>query len=140
MNTTQKWLLGLGTTLSLGLAASAATAHPAGSEGGMKSGDMKHGEMKRDHAGRDAARALATPEERQAMREKMRAAATPEERQKIAAANHAEMQKRATEKGITLPESRGHRGMHGMHGMKHGAQAETPKADGSKADGETHKH
>ena len=96
--------------------------------------------MKHDGAGRDAARALATPEERQAMREKMRAAATPEERQKIAAANHAEMQKRATEKGITLPESRGHRGMHGMHGMKHGAQAETPKADGSKADGETHKH
>ena len=40
----------------------------------------------------------------------MRNAATPEERQKIAEAIHAEMQKRAQEKGITLPEHRGPRG------------------------------
>ena len=32
---------------------------------------------------------------------------TPEERQKLAEANHAEMQKRAKEKGITLPEPHG---------------------------------
>lgn len=50
---------------------------------------------------------LMTPEERIAMREKMRAAATPEERQQLMAANHAEMQKRAAEKGITLPEQPG---------------------------------
>jgi hypothetical protein len=35
---------------------------------------------------------------------------TPEERQQMALANRAEMQKRATEKGITLPQHRGHRG------------------------------
>lgn len=53
---------------------------------------------------------LMTPDERTAMRDKMRNAKSPEERQQIALANHAEMQKRATEKGITLPEHRNHQG------------------------------
>jgi hypothetical protein len=53
-----------------------------------------------------AAQQLMTPEERTATMEKMRAAKTPEERQQIAAATRAEMQKRAAEKGITLPEQR----------------------------------
>ncbi len=53
---------------------------------------------------------LMTPDERTAMRDKMRNANSPEERQQIALANHAEMQKRATEKGITLPEHRNHQG------------------------------
>ncbi len=71
-----------------------------------KRGEAKgHGEH-----GSKAAQSLATPEERSAMQEKMRAAKTPEERQQIAMANHAEMQKRATEKGITLPEHRGPQG------------------------------
>lgn len=48
-----------------------------------------------------------TPEERTALMEKMRNARTPEERQKIAAENRTEMQKRAKERGITLPEHRG---------------------------------
>ena len=61
-------------------------------------------------AGHGAGQQLMTPEERTALMEKMRNAKTPEERQKIAAANRAEMQKRAKEKGITLPE---HRGPHG---------------------------
>ena len=60
-----------------------------------------------------AGQQLMTPEERTAMREKMRNAQTPEERQQIAMANHAEMQKRAAEKGITLPEFRGPRGRAG---------------------------
>jgi hypothetical protein len=62
--------------------------------------------------GSKAAQSLATPEERSAMQEKMRAAKTPVERQQIASANRAEMQKRATEKGITMPE---HRGEHGRN-------------------------
>jgi hypothetical protein len=53
---------------------------------------------------------LMTPEERTAMRDRMQNAKSPEERQQLAAANHAEMQKRATEKGITLPEQRGPHG------------------------------
>jgi len=39
----------------------------------------------------------------------MRSAATPEERQKIAEATRTEMRKRASEKGITLPEHHGPR-------------------------------
>lgn len=68
----------------------------------------KHGEAKAhgEHGSKDA-QSLATPEERSAMHDKMRAAKTPEERQQIAMANRAEMQKRATEKGITMPEHRG---------------------------------
>lgn len=58
------------------------------------------------HAGQQ----LMTPDERTAMRDKMRNAKSTEERQQIALANHAEMQKRATEKGITLPEHRGPQG------------------------------
>ena len=57
-----------------------------------------------------AGQQLMTPDERTAMRDKMRNAQSPEERQQIALANHAEMQKRATEKGITLPEFRGPQG------------------------------
>jgi hypothetical protein len=52
---------------------------------------------------------LMTPEEQQALVEKMRAARTPEERQKLAEANRAEMEKRAKEKGITLPQPHGPR-------------------------------
>ncbi len=57
-----------------------------------------------------AGQQLMTPEERTAMRDKMRNAKSTEERQQIAQANHSEMQKRATEKGITLPEFRNHQG------------------------------
>jgi hypothetical protein len=67
-----------------------------------------------------------TPEERTALREKMRNAATPEERQKIAEATRAEMQKRAQERGVTLPE---HRGPHGRSGPRAGTapQPTTPE-------------
>lgn len=57
-----------------------------------------------------AGQQLMTSDERTAMRDKMRNAQSPEERQQIALANRTEMQKRATENGITLPE---HRGPHG---------------------------
>lgn len=57
-----------------------------------------------------AGQQLMTPDERTAMRDKMRNAKSTEERQQIAQANHTEMQKRATEKGITLPEQRNHQG------------------------------
>ena len=44
-----------------------------------------------------------TPAERLAMMDKMMDAKTSEERQAIATEHHAEMEKRAKEKGITLP-------------------------------------
>jgi hypothetical protein len=69
-------------------------------------GGTGHGPMGTGAAGHDAGQQLMTPEERTALQEKMRNAATPEERQKIAEATRTEMQKRAQEKGITLPEHR----------------------------------
>jgi hypothetical protein len=87
-----------------------------GMQGGM---GMGHGQKQgmtqgathgHGNHGSNAAQSLVTPEERTAMQEKMRTAKTPEERQQIASANHAEMQKRATEKGITLSENRGPQG------------------------------
>lgn len=60
-----------------------------------------------------AVRELMTEQERQAIKDKMRAAKSPEERQQLMAANRAEMEKRAKEKGITLPAPRS--GPHG-HG------------------------
>ncbi len=105
--------------LSLGVAA-AAFAHPGpmgdsnGPQGkaGMqhgKMGGMQHGAMGHGAAGMDAGHSLMTPEERTALQEKMQNAKTPEERQKLAQAPREEMQKRAKEKGITLPQHRGPR-------------------------------
>jgi len=140
MNSTRKWIIGIGTTLSLGLAAAAVSAHPGQMGGdmqpGMRGGEqhgmhgsmgqgMRGGEQHGGHEGMSArgerhgehgpraGLGLMTPEERTALREKMHAAKTPEERQQIAIANRTEMEKRAKEKGITLPEHRGHRGLHG---------------------------
>lgn len=135
MNSTRKWIVGIGTTLSLGLAAAAVSAHPGPMGGGMQHG-MRDGEQHGMHGGMgpgmqgrhegkgprgesrgenrpQAAQQLMTPEERLAMRDKMRAAKTPEERQQIAAANRTEMEKRAKDKGIALPQ---HRGPHGRTG------------------------
>jgi hypothetical protein len=138
MKSLNKVATGVAVSLTLGLAA-VAYAQPGqmggnmgpgaqagqqhGMQGGMGQGRMqqgmnhgggKHaqrGETKgHGNHGSQAGQSLMTPEERTAMQEKMRAATTPEERQQIATANRAEMQKRATEKGITLPE---HRGPHG---------------------------
>jgi len=119
MKQTHKFAVGIAASLGLGLAV-AAYAQPGQMGGGMgphMQGGMQHGmkggmgpgAMNGGPAGPAAAQQLMTPEERTALIEKMRNAKTPEERQQIAAANHAEMQKRATEKGITLPEGRGPR-------------------------------
>lgn len=70
-------------------------------------GEGRHGGM--SHDGKGAAQSLMSQEERTAFRDKMRSAKTHEERQQIALANRAEMEKRAAEKGITLPEHRGQR-------------------------------
>jgi hypothetical protein len=120
--------------LTLGIAATAG-AHqgPMGGKAGegsqhqgMQHGgkhDGKHGGDK--HAGRgegcdgakaqksaqrDIMRSLMSEEERSALRDQMRNAKTPEERQQIALATRTEMEKRAAEKGITLPEHRGPQG------------------------------
>lgn len=75
-----------------------------GMQGNMGPGRMQAANF---NGNRGAGQQLMTPEERTAMQDKMRNAKSPEERQQLATANHAEMQKRAAEKGITLPEQRG---------------------------------
>ena len=117
MKRTQKLVVSIGTAISLGIAALAVSADPGqmgagmgpGAHGGMGPGTMRHGAQ-----APQAAQQLMTPEERTATQEKMRAAKTPEERQQIATATRTEMEKRAKEKGITLPEPRGHHGHHGV--------------------------
>jgi len=77
-----------------------------GAQHGM-TGGRGHGGMSGGAAGHGAGQQLMTPEERTALQEKMRNAKTPEERQQIATATRTEMEKRAKEKGITLPEHSG---------------------------------
>jgi hypothetical protein len=131
MKPTFKLAAGVVASLGLGIAVATAYAHPGQMGGGMgpqmkgmhgKGGmqhgaqaGMQHGKGGMGHGGmgggaqHGAGQQLMTPEERTALQEKMRNARTPEERQQIATATRAEMQKRAQEKGITLPEGRGPR-------------------------------
>ncbi|OGA25971.1 MAG: hypothetical protein A3I02_11030 [Betaproteobacteria bacterium RIFCSPLOWO2_02_FULL_67_26] len=134
MKQSHKFAVGIAASLGLGIAVAAAYANPGqmgggmgpqmkggmqhGAQAGMQHGaqggaqhGMKggtgHGGMGGGAAGHGAGAQLMTPEERTALQEKMRNAKTPEERQQIADATRTEMQKRAQEKGITLPEHRG---------------------------------
>lgn len=63
---------------------------------------------------------LFTKEERDAMREKMRSAKTPEEHQKLRGEYRAELERRAKEKGVTLPPQR-------ADGRQGGGQAQAGK-------------
>ena len=133
MKPTYKLAAGVIASLGLSIAVATAYANPGQMGGGMEhgksgmqhgaKGGMQHGKGGMQHgaqggmqhggmgggAGHGAGQQLMTPEERTALQEKMRNAKTPEERQQIATANRAEMQKRAKEKGVTLPEGRGPR-------------------------------
>ncbi len=63
---------------------------------------------------------LFTKEERDAMREKMRSAKTPEDHQKLRGEYRAELERRAKEKGVTLPPQR-------AEGRQGGGQAQAGK-------------
>lgn len=60
---------------------------------------------------------LMTPAERNEYRTRMLAAKSDAEREKIRAQHHAEMQKRAKARGMTLPDVPPMRGMHRGQGM-----------------------
>lgn len=60
---------------------------------------------------------LMTPAERNEYHTRMLAAKSDAEREKIRAQHHAEMQKRAKARGITLPDAPPMRGMHRGQGM-----------------------
>lgn len=150
MNQTYKLAAGWIAALGLGIAVTSANADPGQMAAGMGShmqGGMQHGAMAgmqhgargggqhamaggRGHggmtggaAGQGAGPELMTQEERSAMIEKMHNATTPEERQKVIAENRAEIQKRAQEKGIALPE---HRGPHAGFGPRTGTKPQAP--------------
>jgi hypothetical protein len=102
MKRSHKTAGGIVAALSLGVAV-AASAQPgsmgdgngAHGKSGMqhsKMGGMQHGAMGHGAAGMGAGHSLMTPEERH----------------KLAQANREEMQKRAQEKGMTLPQSDTH--------------------------------
>jgi Spy/CpxP family protein refolding chaperone len=117
MKRTLTMAAGIAAALGLGLAAST-FAHgpmggPMGGGPGYFGGGPGYGAAQRS----GPIAQLFTAEERTAFREQMRNAATPEQRQALMEAHRAELQKRAAEKGITLPE----RGAHGpgMHGWMH---------------------
>jgi hypothetical protein len=105
-----KTATGIVAALSLGIAA-AAFAQP----GPMGGGKGPHGKAGMQHGKMSGMQQLMTPEERTALQEKMHKAKTPEERQKLAQATRDEMQKRAKEKGIALPEPHGSHAGFGPH-------------------------
>jgi hypothetical protein len=110
-----------GVAAALGFAAATVFAQPGPMGGAMgphmnggmhARGAMEHGPMHGPQG--PAAAQLLTPEEQAAFREQMRNAKTPEERQRVAQANRAEIEKRAREKGVSLPGPRAGFGPQGM--------------------------
>jgi hypothetical protein len=133
MKQSHKFAVGIAAAFGLGIGI-AAYAQPGQMGGGMgphmkggmqhgAKGGTGHGPMGAGAAGHGAGPELLTQEERSAMIEKLHNAATPEERQKIIAENRAEIQKRAREKGVTLPE---HRGPHAGFGPRTGTRPQAP--------------
>ena len=100
MKTVHKVVIGVVTTLGLGLAAvSIAQQGPMNGMGMMQG----HGQRMGQNHDMKLMRDLMTPAERLVMMDKMIDAKTFQERQAIIITNHAEMEKRAKEKGIPLP-------------------------------------
>ena len=117
MKTINKIATGVATVLGLSLTVASVQAQqsPMGGMGpmgnGMGPGMMRGGMMQNQMMGQNAnmkiMRELMTPAERLSMMDKMMDAKTVEERQTIMTQAHAEMEKRAKEKGITLPAGHG---------------------------------
>ena len=111
MKTVKKIAIGVTTVLGLGVAVATVYAQQGplgnGMGQGVMRGGMMHGHMTEQNSDMKVMRELMTPAERLAMMDKMMDAKTLEERQAVMTANHAEMEKRAKEKGITLPAGHG---------------------------------
>ncbi|HDR9357620.1 TPA: hypothetical protein QDB44_003508 [Burkholderia vietnamiensis] len=103
---TARCVIGVAIAMSAGLA-HAQASQPARS--GVEAGHMIYGSQ------------LMTPAERSEYRTRMLAAASDAERDKIRAEHHAQMQKRAKARGITLPDAPPMRGMHRGQGMGMGS-------------------
>jgi hypothetical protein len=117
MKTVNKIAISVATVMGLGLAVAYAQPGPMGNGigPGMMRGQMMQGQMMEQNANMKIMRELMTPAERLAMMDKMMDAKTVEERQAIMTATHTEMEKRAKEKGITLPAGHGPQMMSGRN-------------------------
>jgi hypothetical protein len=107
MKTVNKIVISVATIMGLGLAVAYAQPGSMGNMGNGMSSGMMRGQMMEQNANMKIMRELMTPTERLAMMDKMMDAKTVEERQAIMTTTHAEMVKRAKEKGITLPAGHG---------------------------------
>ena len=123
MKTANKIAMGVAIVLGLGLTIASVHAQQGpmggGNGHGMGPGMMEGGMMRNQVMGSNSnmkvMRELMTPAERLSMMDKMMDAKTPEERQAIMTSVHAEMEKRAKEKGITLPAEHGPQMMSGRN-------------------------
>lgn len=103
MKTVNKIIISIATFMGLGLAVAYAQPGSMGNMGHGKDSGMTCGQMLEQNANMKIMRELMTPAERLAIMDKMIDAKTAEERQAIMTTTHTEMEKRAKEKGITLP-------------------------------------
>jgi len=122
MKTVNKIAMSIVSVLVFGLTIASVNAQqgPMGGMGngmgpGMMRGGMMQGQMMGQNSNMKIMRELMTPSERLAMIDKMIDAKTIEERQAIMTATHTEMEKRAKEKGITLPAGHGPQMMSGRN-------------------------
>jgi hypothetical protein len=112
MKNVNKIVISIAAVMGLGLAVAYAQKGPMGS--GMGPGAM-HGQMMGQNSNMKIMRELMTPAERLTMMDQMIDAKTIEERQAIMRSTHTEMEKRAKQKGITLPAGHGPENMFGKN-------------------------
>lgn len=119
MNTVHKIVISIAAVFGLGLSVASVHAQqgPMGNSMGtsMMQGAMMQGHMMGSNSNMKIMRELMSPAERIDMMDKMMDAKTVEERQQIMTTQHAEMEKRAKAKGITLPEGHGPHMMSGKN-------------------------
>ncbi len=107
MKTVNKIVISVATVMGLGLTIAYAQPGSMGSMGNGMSPGMMRGHMMEQNANMKIMRELMTPAERLAMMDKMMDAKTVEERQTIMTTTHTEIEKRAKDKGVTLPAGHG---------------------------------
>jgi hypothetical protein len=89
---------------------------------------------------------MMNDQERNEYREKMRNAGNPDERQAVREEHHKLMEARAKERGVTMPEPRGHdaggpgKGMGPRDGMGHRGKMGPGAGKGPAADDKKHEH
>ncbi len=113
MKTVNKIAISIATVMGLGLTVAYAQPGSMGNMGNGMSPGMMRGQMMEQNANMKIMRELMTPAECLSMMDKMMDAKTVEERQAMMTTMRTEMERRAKEKGITLPAGHGPQMMSG---------------------------